>query len=83
MSTELPANPYANRSDYVEVEGAPYAISLAILALAYEQRTANLIASLQPITVAGGTEIGPNPDHAINVLALVNERMGLDIGGTE
>lgn len=75
MSTQhrepLAANPYQARADYIELEGAPYAIAQATLALAYEQRTANLIALAQ---LHRGTPKGTLP---ADVIPQIHERLGL------
>jgi len=49
----------------------------ATLALAYEQRTANMIAALQAVRYEGGEEIIPNSDHAWATVKAINERLDL------
>lgn len=67
MTRNLPGNPYVER---LVNDGAPRtAESLATLALAYEQRTANLIA------LAKWTN---GLDVASNLMDQVAERMGLE-----
>lgn len=42
--SDLTSNPHFRGANYAEIPAEPYAIAQAALALAYEQRTANLIA---------------------------------------
>jgi hypothetical protein len=49
MSEHMAGNPHYREADRSELDEVPFVIAQAILALAYEQRTANLIAwQLQP-----------------------------------
>lgn len=67
--TSLPGNPHAEPANYAEIEASPYTKAQAILALAYEQRTANLLALL-------ATENYADVNYA-NVLKQVIGRMDL------
>jgi hypothetical protein len=69
MSTNsLPGNPHFSAANYAELEAAEYAQAQATLALAYEQRTANLIALF--------AQEGLDVNYA-NLLKQITERMGL------
>jgi hypothetical protein len=60
MSEHMAGNPHYREADRSELGEVPFVIAQAILALAYEQRTANLIAwqgQLQEATTARRADI--------------------------
>jgi len=75
-SPHLPGNPFAESLEgYNDPRNSLEAA--AILTLAYEQRTANMIASLQVVRYDGGKEILPTAEHAWATTSKINERLGL------
>ena len=64
-------------TDATNLAAALDAQAEATLALAYEQRTANMIAALQVVRYEGAKEILPTSDHAWATVKEINERLGL------
>jgi hypothetical protein len=75
----LPGNPhYRAACD----EAWPQARALqATLALAFEQRTANLIASLQSVKLSDGRVLAPDLETAAKAMRQIAERLDLEVGG--
>jgi hypothetical protein len=74
----LPGNPHFDEATYQEIDAASYAQAQATLALAYEQRTASLIALYTSGDVTHGeVTYGLLPERAESMLKQVNERLGL------
>lgn len=76
MTKAFPGNPYADTP--YRASGDTQAVMTALSALAYEQRTANLIAYLDYVTRMGMT--GP---ALTDPYTLVLQRLGLDSEATE
>lgn len=72
MAEELPGNPYLDRFGGVRVDVS------AVLALAYEQRTANLIAYLDYVT-----RMGMTGDALTGPYVEILRRLGLNQEATE
>lgn len=78
----------SNALDWQHGEAEPSAFALqnaqieATLALAYEQRTANLIAMLQPIQCADGVVIHSKAQFAVTAIGTIQERLGVSQDGT-
>lgn len=77
MVNPLPGNPHAEPGNYADIDSSPYTLAQATLALAFEQRTANLIAMLQPIRLGGGEEIVAEKPYADKILQQIIGRLGL------
>jgi hypothetical protein len=78
MSTNsLPGNPHFSAANYAELEAAEYAQAQATLALAYEQRTANLLAAFAQLTDDGFTTILGESMSGNTLAAEITERLGL------
>lgn len=77
----------SNAQDWQHGEAEPTTFALqnaqieATLALAHEQRTANLIAVLQPIHCAQGSVIHPQVGAALKTLTVIHKRLGIEEDG--
>jgi hypothetical protein len=78
MANPLPGNPHAEPANYADIDSGPYTKAQAMLALAWEQRTANLIALLRPIKTDGSGEIVPEEPFAVAILEQISKRMGIE-----
>lgn len=72
--SNLPDNPYLAEAERI---GSDSGLAQAILALAFEQRTANLIAAMQPVRVSGGKEWQMDEEHQVALNKMIAERLGL------
>ena len=72
MSFEMPGNPYAVEPDQWSVSSDGEATVTALLALAFEQRTANLIAYY---ALASQLDVGMPTQEALREMT---DRMGMD-----
>lgn len=81
MVNPLPGNPHAEPANYADIEPSPYTKAQGLLAIAYELRTANLIASLQTVKLSDGRALAPDLETAVKAMRQVAERLDLDVGG--
>jgi hypothetical protein len=82
MVNPLPGNPHAEPANYADIEATPYTQAQATLAIAYEMRTANLIALYTSGDVTHGeVTYGLLPERAEEILKRINERLNLQVGG--
>jgi hypothetical protein len=81
MVNPLPGNPHGEPANYADIEATPYTQAQAMLAIAYELRTANLIASLQTITISGNAQLAPDEETAITTLVEIARRLDRKAGG--
>jgi hypothetical protein len=74
-TSNLPGNPHFSEANH-DNGTENYNLAQAVLALAFEQRTANIIAALQPIRIAG-TELLASREQATLQCSTVAKRLGL------
>ncbi|MHC6592402.1 hypothetical protein [Arthrobacter sp. C152] len=77
MALPLPGNPHHRDANYAEVEAEAFVVAQASLALAYEQRTANLIALMQPVVMPDGKGVGLTIEKCAEIQQEVLQRVGL------